>query len=142
MPRAQAVLKMEHENSGVLAVPTIACPQTANRYRRSNRMNHNKPVPPETIRQIKRKNRLWLLVMPPLLALSLVSIVKQGGRSAFVVELAIICLCSFFAGSCWRSKISKLRGSVSGAGWLFLAAVFIWFLVSFFWAAFLFPNDQ
>lgn len=41
------------------------------------------------------KNRLGLLILPPLLSLSLISIVKPSGSFAFVIELAIICLCSF-----------------------------------------------
>jgi hypothetical protein len=61
-------------------------------------MNHNQPIPPETIRHLKRKNLLWLVVLPPLLSFALVSVVKPVGRFAFWIELAIICLCSFFCG--------------------------------------------
>jgi hypothetical protein len=70
-------------------------------------MNHDPPIPPETVRQLKRNNRLWLLILPPLLALSLVSIVKPAGRSAFAVELAIICLCSFSCGFALAIKSFK-----------------------------------
>jgi hypothetical protein len=62
------------------------------------RMKPDEPLPPETIRRHKRKNRLWLVVVPPLLSLSLVSIVKPAGRTAFAVEVAIILLCSFLCG--------------------------------------------
>jgi hypothetical protein len=61
-------------------------------------MNHNAPVPPETIRHFKRKNWLWLLIVPPLLSLSLGSLIKPDGRSVFMAELAIVCLCSFVCG--------------------------------------------
>ena len=33
-------------------------------------MDSNQPIPSETIWHLKRKNRLWLLVVPPLLSLS------------------------------------------------------------------------
>jgi hypothetical protein len=45
-------------------------------------MNHNEPVLQESIRQLARRNRLWLVVMPPLLSLVLVGVVKPGGRFA------------------------------------------------------------
>jgi hypothetical protein len=61
-------------------------------------MNRDQPVPPEIIRQLKRKNRLWLLVVPPLLSLALIALAKPAGRSASAVELAIIGLCSLICG--------------------------------------------
>jgi hypothetical protein len=61
-------------------------------------MNQDQPAPTQSVRQIGRKNRLWLLILPPLLSLSLVSLVRPAGRSAVMVELAIICLCSLFCG--------------------------------------------
>jgi hypothetical protein len=62
------------------------------------RMKPDEPLPPETIRHLRRKNRLWLLIVPPLLSLALVSVVKPAGRSALAVELGIILLCSFLCG--------------------------------------------
>ena len=47
---------------------------------------------------ISGKNRLAFLILPPLLSLSLISIVKPSGSFAFVVELVIICLCGFVCG--------------------------------------------
>jgi len=73
----------------------------------NTRMKPDEPLPPETIRHFERKNRLWLLVVPPLLSLSLVSIVKPAGPSAFAIELAIILLCSFICGFALAVKSFK-----------------------------------
>jgi hypothetical protein len=73
----------------------------------NTRMRPDEPLPPETIRRLKRKNRLWLLIVPPLLSLALVSIVKPAGRSAVMVELAIILLCSFLCGFALAVKSFK-----------------------------------
>lgn len=70
-------------------------------------MKPDEPLPPETISHLKRKNRLWLVVMPPLLSLALVSAVKPEGSSALTVELGIILLCSFLCGFALAVKSFK-----------------------------------
>jgi hypothetical protein len=61
-------------------------------------MNPNEPVPPQAVTLLKRKDSLWLVILPPLLSFMLVSIVKPAGRFTFWVELAVFCLCSFVCG--------------------------------------------
>jgi hypothetical protein len=46
----------------------------------------------------QRNNRLWLIIVPPLLSLALISGIKPSGPFAFWTEISIFCLCSLLCG--------------------------------------------
>ncbi|HXC34905.1 MAG TPA: hypothetical protein VNV43_03470 [Candidatus Acidoferrales bacterium] len=50
------------------------------------------------MKSVQRNNWLWLIIVPPLLSLALISGIKPSGPFAFWTEISIFCLCSLLCG--------------------------------------------
>jgi hypothetical protein len=58
----------------------------------------------------QRHDRLWLLIVPPLLSVALISSIKPSGPFAFWTEISIFCLCSLLCGFALAMKQFKKAG--------------------------------
>lgn len=68
----------------------MICPRATNLHRQHDPQNQMKPA--------RLKYRPWLLIVPPLLSLALISSIKPSGQLAFLTEISIFCLCSLLCG--------------------------------------------
>jgi hypothetical protein len=50
------------------------------------------------MKPVRKKDRLWLIIVPPLIALALISVIKPSGQFAFWAKFSIFGLCSLLCG--------------------------------------------